>query len=99
MKKVPSLALTEYYRLLFACLILFLSGCSSDSPVPGEEEEDIEDPVVSSLPLIAISTNGNEIVDEPKSDATFIISKEDVVSYEGNMGIEIRGATSQFFPK
>ena len=99
MKKVPSLTLTEYYRLFFSCLILFLWGCSSDSPVPVEEEEDIEDPVVSSLPLIAISTNGNEIVDEPKSDATFVISKEDVVSYEGNMGIEIRGATSQFFPK
>jgi hypothetical protein len=79
--------------------MLYISSCSSDDPLPEKEEEEIEVPEVIELPLIAISTNGNEIVDEPKSDATFVISRSDVISYEGNMGIEIRGASSQFFPK
>ncbi|WP_396635431.1 CotH kinase family protein [Maribacter sp. R77961] len=87
-------------RYVALCLVmLYISGCSSDDPLPEKEVEEIEVPEVIELPLLAISTNGNEIVDEPKSDATFVISKSDVISYEGNMGIEIRGASSQFFPK
>lgn len=89
-------------RVLYALLcflFLSLSSCSSDNAVPDDKDEEMEDPVINKLPLIAIATNGNEIVDEPKSDATFTISKADVISYEGNMGIEIRGASSQFFPK
>ncbi len=87
-------------------LSLFLFNCSSnDTPSiqqEEEQEEEQEETVISPedrLPLVAISTNGNQIVDEPKIDATFTIIEGDAVSYEGGMGIEIRGASSQMFPK
>ncbi len=85
-------------------LSLFLFNCSSNdtSSIQQEEEEEQEETVIppeDRLPLVAISTNGNQIVDEPKIDATFTITEGDAVSYEGRMGIEIRGASSQLFPK
>ena len=51
------------------------------------------------LVQIAVNTNGGTIVDEPKINAKITISKTDVISFEGNIGIEIRGASSQSFPK
>ncbi|MGC1514081.1 MAG: CotH kinase family protein, partial [Maribacter sp.] len=64
-----------------------------------EEEEEMEVGVENKLPLFSISTNGNTIVDEPKTDASFTITKADVTTYEGFMGIEFRGSSSQQFPK
>ncbi len=88
----------RHFMLLVASLFLF--NCSSDDTPPNEpEEEETEIPLENRLPLVAISTNGNQIVDEPKIDATFTITEDDMVSYEGKMGIEIRGASSQSFPK
>jgi len=100
MKTVPP-SYSLFYRhlaLLFLALLLF--NCSSDDtpPTPPIEEETVIPPE-DRLPLFAISTNGNQIVDEPKVDATFTVTEGDVVSYEGRMGIEIRGASSQLFPK
>lgn len=98
---------TSFYKLtyahlaLFALSLLFLN-CSSDDAVsnePEEEEEEIEIVPENRLPLVAISTNGNQIVDEPKIDATFSVTESGIVSYEGRMGIEFRGASSQSFPK
>ena len=90
-------------NLAFVLLSLLFINCSSDdttATTPEEEEtEGTEILPEDRLPLIAISTNGNQIVDEPKNDATFTITEGDVVSYEGRMGIEIRGASSQLFPK
>lgn len=89
------------YYLLVVCLSFMLLNCSSDDTPTNEPEDDEEVAVLpeNKLPLVSIVTNGNQIVDEPKIDATFTVTEEGVVTYEGNMGIEIRGASSQSFPK
>lgn len=38
-------------------------------------------------------------MDEPKIDAQMQIKVNDVTDYEGMIGIEIRGSSSQMFPK
>jgi hypothetical protein len=63
----------------------------------------------SNLPIIVINTNGAEIVDEPKINVFMgVINNppgqrnnltDAFTDYEGTIGIEIRGATSQNYPK
>ncbi|MBW7888524.1 MAG: CotH kinase family protein, partial [Bacteroidetes bacterium] len=63
----------------------------------------------SNLPIIVINTNGQKIVDEPKInvDLKIIYNGEGkrntltdtVYNYNGKAGIEIRGSSSQMFPK
>ncbi len=63
----------------------------------------------SNLPIIVINTNGQEIVDEPKimADMGIIYNGEGKLNnlldefnhYNGKIGIEIRGSSSQQFPK
>jgi spore coat protein CotH len=43
---------------------------------------------------------GEDIVDEPKVPAEMVVTADDMTSYDGRIGIEFRGATSQtVFPK
>ena len=51
------------------------------------------------LPQNVINTNGGIVVHQPKIGAAINISHAGEVSYTGNVGIEIRGASSQMFPK
>jgi len=62
----------------------------------------------SNLPIIVINTNGGVIVDEPKITADMGIvyngtGRNNVTDpfndFSGTIGIEIRGSSSQFFPK
>lgn len=63
----------------------------------------------SNLPLIIINTGGRHIPDEPKMTATMGIIDNGVgkvnhladsfTDYNGKIGIEIRGSSSQMFPK
>ncbi len=63
----------------------------------------------SNLPIVVINTNGQEIVDDPKIsvDMGIIFNGPGVRNnltdpfndYNGKIGIEIRGSTSQSFPK
>ncbi|MBI9072601.1 MAG: CotH kinase family protein [Melioribacteraceae bacterium] len=63
----------------------------------------------SNLPIVIINTNGQHILDSPKITAEMgiIYNGENVRNnisdslnnFHGNIGIEIRGATSQSFPK
>jgi hypothetical protein len=63
----------------------------------------------SNLPLLIIDTKGQTIPDEPKISANLKVVDngpgqlngilDDATDYEGNMGIEIRGQSSQMFPK
>jgi hypothetical protein len=65
--------------------------------------------VPSNLPLIVIETGGQTITDDPKINARLkvIDHKDGTINnqfqhgtdYDGNMGIEIRGQSSQMFPK
>ncbi len=88
---------------LLLCFIFFITSCSKDeniSPTIIEEEAaESEIPPEDKLPLFSINTNGSTIVDEPKIDAEITINQADIVSFTGKIGIEIRGASSQMFPK
>ncbi|MGB3777840.1 MAG: CotH kinase family protein [Tunicatimonas sp.] len=63
----------------------------------------------SNLPIIVINTDGAEIVDEPKINVFMgVINNppgqrnnltDPFTDYQGTIGIEIRGATSQNYPK
>lgn len=63
----------------------------------------------SNLPIVKIYTNGQEILDEPKIVADIYIinngpgvinySNQTNYDYQGKIGIEIRGHSSQQFPK
>ncbi len=63
----------------------------------------------SNLPIVIINTNGVEIPDEPKVNATMKIIyngpgimnfvTDTIFHYAGNIGIELRGATSQWYPQ
>lgn len=63
----------------------------------------------SNLPIIIIDTNGQDIPDEPKIDAMMGIIdngpgnrnflNDPFNNYDGHIGIEIRGSSSQVFPK
>jgi hypothetical protein len=62
----------------------------------------------SSLPIMIIDTKGVQIVDEPKITATLKIinnasglnkSTDKATDYDGMIGIEYRGSSSQGFPK
>jgi len=54
-------------------------------------------PLSTELPQVFINTNGAEIIDEPKINASMTITIDDEVDYSGAIGIEIRGSSSQFF--
>ena len=62
----------------------------------------------TNLPIVMINTNGHEIIDDPKIMADFIIidnglgasnHPDDSPSFVGKIGIELRGSSSQTFPK
>ena len=86
---------------ILSLLVVFFS-CQKEVSLQLEELP-TEEPIVllpeNKLPQVYIQTNGAEIVDEPKVDAQMIISVNDVVDYDGAIGIEIRGSSSQMFPK
>ena len=83
-------------KILF--LLILISSCKKN-----EIEEITNFPEYPELgkiiPHVTINTSGKEIVDEPKIPSQMIISKDSNILYNGNIGIEIRGSSSQFFPK
>ena len=85
-------------KILLLIIILFQSSCSKQDSIDGElitvelEELNID------FPTMKINTNGREIVDEPKVMADLsVIENNNVSNYK--IGIEIRGSSSQSFPK
>jgi len=81
----------------------FIASCNKDEVSPSAIAE--EEPLVpeiapeDKLPLFTVNTSGTAIVDEPKIDAELTIIEADIVSFTSKIGIEFRGASSQFFPK
>lgn len=70
---------------------------------------DIPMPHTSNLPIVVIDTLGKWIPDEPKTPARMTIYYDESgernkmgrshIHFDGNIGIEVRGQTSQMFPK
>lgn len=77
-------------------LLVITTACSSDAAaVDVTEETAIENP----FPIFSINTNSVAIPDAPKIAADFTITEDSLELYSGKMGIEIRGSSSQMFPK
>lgn len=83
--------------------IFFFFSCSEELEVPEVEViEDEEEVVIEDqdrLPQFRIQTDGATIVDEPKIDAGLTIVEAGAVTHTGAIAIEIRGSSSQQFPK
>lgn len=85
-------------------LVLLVFSCNNESVEMPIDDEGVVDnneiAIEDRLSQVFINTKGVDIVDEPKisSDAIFVTANDTI--YNGNMGIEFRGATSQLlFPK
>jgi len=93
-------------QFLVLLIVLCSLSCKNDDsilpddPAESMEEEETEVALEDRLPQVVVDTKGGTIVDEPKisSDAIFTTAADTV--YNGNLGIEFRGASSQaLFPK
>ena len=86
-------------RIVFILLLLFITCSRLNS----------QDANPSNLPLVVIDTWGQAINDDPKINAWLKVIDngpgkmndqfQQGTDYDGNMGIEIRGQSSQMFPK
>tara|TARA_B100001564_G_scaffold256298_1_gene218190 strand:- start:3789 stop:5186 length:1398 start_codon:yes stop_codon:yes gene_type:complete len=91
---------------LFFFLSLILFSCKNDDNIivdePSENLVNKEFKCVNcedSIFIFRINTLGSEIVDEPKIPSSLTVLLGDSIQYAGNIGIEIRGETSQYFDK
>ena len=88
-------------------ILIFLCSCGQTYNTDNEETQFLNDFVeddtsIEKTPLKTIKINtdgGREIVDEPKISAFFQIFQGENLIEEHNIGIEIRGSSSQYFPK
>jgi hypothetical protein len=86
------------FRSVF--VLILLGSCSdSEDTVDSTAAQIVEIPVADKLPQVFVNTNGQEIPDEPKIIAEMSIENKGELTYEGFIGIEIRGQSSQMFPK
>jgi hypothetical protein len=78
-----------------------VTACSKDGTNPEKEieKEEIIIADADKIPLVSINTNGATIPDEPKIDAEVTVSEKGEITFVGNIGVEIRGSSSQMFPK
>ena len=89
-----------YLSLLTLSSIILIFSCSSEEELVVETTNQIvEIPIENKLPQVYLNTNSQEIPDEPKIIAEISIENKGEITYEGLIGIEIRGQSSQMFPK
>lgn len=93
-----------YSVVITGLLSLFLVSCGNDDRSGGstDDTDDNGQVIVPEEDRIAqffINTNGATIVDEPKIDAQLTVMEAGVETHTGNIAIEIRGSSSQQFPK
>ena len=83
------------FVILLAALLL--TACSKEVLPEETGGEVVYEYPENSLPLVAIYTQNVEVPDEPKIRATLKISDRGVTLFEGPIGIETRGQSSQYF--
>ncbi len=89
----------SYYSLFFILIAMLCLACNDDV-VTTPPDPEIPPVFDINIAEIRINTLGNDIVDEPKIRATMNITDYDIDStefldYDGIIGIEFRGSTSQ----
>lgn len=81
-------------------IVLLLVSCSGIEELSDKGEESfVDESSINPLPFISINTGGNLIVDDPKVSANLNIKKGDSLIEAHQIGIEIRGSSSQMFDK
>ncbi len=89
--------------LIYSFLLLIALSCNKDDDPtlpPDGETPPTPTPISNGdLPQFTLTTNGAVIVDEPKVSADLSIMKNNTVLFDGPIGIEFRGASSQGFEK
>lgn len=85
--------------VLLLILLFLAASCSKDEGKSEKDEDKITIADADRIPLITINTNGATIPDEPKIDAQITVVEKGVETFTGFIGIEIRGSSSQMFPK
>ncbi len=78
-------------------LIFIIFSCNKIEDLPNSLVQYPE--IGKIIPHIQINTLNKEIVDEPKISSKMIITKDSMILYDGNIGIEYRGSSSQSFDK
>ena len=91
---------------IFIFFNMILISCSKDELIIDdiENNDEISEKFncincEDSIFIFRINTLGGEIVDEPKIPSALTVSIRDSIQYAGNIGIEFRGETSQWFEK
>lgn len=80
--------------------LLFLSLSSWGCRYSSGPASDTRIPVIDGTPVPYLKiTTQKTIENEPKTDATLSIRYQDSVVFQQNVGIEVRGAISQMYPK
>jgi len=90
---------TNLFCIVFFVLILLGSCMDSEETVETTEAKIVEISAADKLPQVSVNTNGQEIPNEPKIFAEISIENKGALTHEGFIGIEIRGQSSQMFPK
>ena len=87
--------------IIFSSFLFIVFSCNKkeNSNLDIEETPPIDIIIEGKIPEVYINTNGATIIDEPKINAEMTILLNDEIDYEGNIAIEIRGSSSQNFPK
>lgn len=81
-------------------IVLLLVSCSGIEELSDKGEESfVDESSINPLPFISINTGGNLIVDDPKVSANLNIKQGDSLIEAHQIGIEIRGSSSQMFDK
>lgn len=83
--------------LKISFLLLVMSSCSKEVITDEPSGEVVYQYPENSLPLISIYTQNVAIPDEPKIRATLKITDRGEPLFEGPVGIETRGQSSQYF--
>jgi hypothetical protein len=82
-----------YQLYILSFFIVFISCDKTDSQLPHEEDPQLNPTLLQFI----IDTDGKEILDEPKIPATLVVRDISDTLYNGSIGIEYRGSTSQIF--
>jgi spore coat protein CotH len=101
MNYIPQRSFIIFTILIYLFSVAIIS-CSDNGPT-NEPIDLTEEPSInleSKLPQLVVTLHDEEIVDEPKVPALLKVYEQGAVTYDGHIGIEYRGATSQaLFPK
>ena len=89
----------KFKKFFFLTFFLFLLNCEKESTDINNTSEELNLDETNLLPQFKIDTSNKTIVDEPKIPASMDLYIDGGLNKSYNIGIEIRGSSSQFFEK